>query len=370
MSSNLEESFLKMLTIISSTKHHLFKLFLIGVFSFLQACSGSLELRDPLVEFHQNSILSSKKMMSSDSLFRAGNLILFGDILIVKDDELDFLYKLIDVNKDQFLKKFGKIGPGPCELDPSGVSFRLGPSGDRIGVFEMQTREYQEFQFKQILDSEEDPVCNPFSEKFASDIRLAIKIEENLFLVAPAGQKPYGLFRGNTLVETIGEFPFRDQHEGIDPIIMDLAFQNRLIKHPSRPLILGTSSFSFNMEIFELKNDKNLIIKKSLHYWPPQFEPSNELNQFYASIKEENRFGNVSTAVSENFIYVLYSDEPWKYQFPIKSKRVLVYDWDGNPVKILELNQEVSIIVAHENDDYLIGYVDDGKANLFLFNMK
>ncbi len=99
-----------------SSKRHLFGLFCLGVFIFIQACSGSPEFRDPLVEFHQNINLSSKKLKTSDSLFRAGNLILFQDFLFVHDDDLNFLNKVIDVNKDQVLKRFGKIGQGPCEM--------------------------------------------------------------------------------------------------------------------------------------------------------------------------------------------------------------------------------------------------------------
>lgn len=353
-----------------STKHHLFGLFLLGVLFFIQACSGPPESRDPLVEFNQNISLSSKRFESSDSLFRAGSIILFDDILFVQDEDLNFLFKVIDVNKDLLVRRFGKIGQGPCEMEPLSVASRSGVNGEMIGMFEMQTSEYQEFQIKQILESEEDPSCNSSQGKFGSEIRLAIQVGDNLFLGAGSSERPYALLSGNKIVQTLGQFPFQNQFEGIDPIILDLAYQNRLYKNPNRPLMLSTSSFSFNMDILELENEEKLILKKSLHYWPPEFEPSNEPNQFFAAIKEENKFGNISTSVSNKYIYVLYSDEPWKYQFPIKSKTVLVYDWDGNPIKILELNQEVNIIAAHDNDDYLVGYLDDGKANLFKFDLK
>ncbi len=237
-------------------------------------------------------------------------------------------------------------------------------------MFEMQSKEYQEFPIEQILESEQDPPCNPFQGRFGSEMRWVVQLEENLFVGAGPGLKPYALLSGNKIVQAIGELPFQDQFQGIDPRNLDLAYQNRIIKHPTKPLVLGTSSFSFNMDIFELQDNDTLSLKKSLHFWPPEFEPSTEPNKFFAAMKEENRFGNVSTSVSENFIYVLYSDEPWKFQFPIKSKRVLVYDWDGNPVSILELDQEVNMLAAHENDDYLIGYLDDGQANLFRFDME
>jgi hypothetical protein len=346
---------------------HLFCLFSIGVF-FLESCSPSKDPKDPLLNFQKKVNLTSKRLITSDSLFQAGDILLFEDVLFVKDNELGYAFKVIDIKQDRLLKRFGKVGQGPCELDPSLITYKSGADGKLIGMFELETLEFHEYSVIEILESKDDPACIPILAKIDSEIRLAIKVGETLFVGATSG-KPYALLNGNQVVQSIGEFPFQDQFEGIHPFILELAYQNKLYKHPTKPLILGTSTFSFNMDILELNNEDNLILKKSLHFWPTEFEPSNDPNQFFAAIKAENRFGNVSTTVSENFIYVLYSDVPWEYQFPLKSKRVLVYDWDGNPVKILELDQELSMIAAHEKDEFLIGYVDDGKANLYQFEL-
>jgi hypothetical protein len=349
-------------------KKHLFRFFFIGAL-FFQSCGSSTDPTDPLVSFQDKVNLSSKRLNTSDSLFRAGALLVFDNVLFVYDNELDYIYKLIAIDQDQLLKRFGKVGEGPCELDPALITYKSGADGTLIGMFEMTTREFQEFSVAEILESKDDPICRPFQGKFDSEVRLVCKVGENKFIGASSVGKPYTLLDGNQVVQTIGEFPFQDLFEGIDSRILDLAYQIRLFKHPTKPLVLGTSIFSFNMDILELDNKDNLNIKKILHFWPPEFEPSTDPDQFFAAIKKENRLGNVSTDVSKNFIYVLYSDQPWEYQFPLKSKRVLVYDWDGNPVKILELDQEVSMIAAHENDEFLIGYVDDGKANLFKFDL-
>ncbi len=343
--------------------------FLLSWVIFLNACSSSPKLKDPLLDFEDKENLSSKRLQSSDSLFRVGGLLLFDSILIVKDDELDYLFKVIDIRQDQLIKQFGKIGEGPCELGPSSIISKSGEDGNMIGIFEMQTREFQEFYFDSILESEGDPPCIPFQGNFDYESRVIYKLKGNYFIGTPKGENLYALFLGNKIVQAIGQFPFYDQFKGVDPMNLDMAFQNKLILHPTKPLALGTSVFSFNMDILELKNEDQLTIKKSLHFWPPEFEASTEANKFYAAIKKENRFGNVSTDVSGNFIYVLYSDQPWEYLFPIKSNRVLVYDWDGNPVKILELDQEVSMIAVNEKDEFMVGYVDDGKANLFRFEL-
>ncbi|MFT4858541.1 MAG: hypothetical protein ACI8SN_000457 [Algoriphagus sp.] len=355
--------------VISSnlSKMHIFSLFLIGAF-FLGSCAVSTDPKDPLLDFQDEVNLTSKRLKTSDSLYRAGGILVFDDVLFVYDNEMDYLYKIIAIDQDQLLKRFGKVGQGPCELDPSLITYKSGADGKLIGMFEMGSREFQEYSVKEILESKDDPACIPFQGKIDSEISLAIKVREDIFLGVTNG-KPYALLTGNQVVQTIGEFPFQEQFEGIHPFILELAYQNKLHKHPTKSLFLGTSTFSFNMDILELNNEDNLVLKKSLHFWPTEFEPSNDPNQFFAAIKAENRFGNVSTSVSENYIYVLYSDEPWEYQFPLKSKRVLVYDWEGNPIRILQLDTELSMIAVHEKDEFLIGYVDDGRANLYQFKL-
>ncbi|MBN3581160.1 hypothetical protein JYB64_02105 [Algoriphagus aestuarii] len=351
-----------------SSKQHLIKIFLLSALLF-QSCSQKAEMKDPLIDFMDKENLSSIRLNSSDSLFRAGSLLVFDSMLIAKDDELEYLFKIIDIKQDLIIKQFGKIGEGPCELEPSSIISKSGVDGNMIGIFEMKTREFQEFSLQTILKFDSDSPCIQFKGDFGFESRVITKLKGDHFIGTPNGENLYTLFLGNKVVQSIGEFPFHNQFKGVDPRNLDLAYQYKLIKHPKKALALGTSIFSFNMDILELKNDNQLTIKKNLHFWPPEFESSTEPDKFYASIIKENKFGNVSTDVSESFIYVLYSDQAWEYQFPLKSNRVLVYDWEGKPIKILELDQEVSMIAAHEKDEFLIGYIDDGKANLYQFQM-
>ncbi|SHO61621.1 BF3164 family lipoprotein [Algoriphagus zhangzhouensis] len=343
-------------------------LYLIGGF-LLWSCSDALIVENPLIEFQVKNRLNSIRLHSSDSLFRAGEILLFDKFLFVKDEELEYLFKIIDVDQDRFLKRFGKIGQGPCEMNPFLSIFKSGKNGDMLGVYEMEMREFQEYPIGQILESKDDPDCIPFQGKFDGFIRTAIKLEGDYFLGAGMIEKPFMLISKGKEIQSVGTFPFQEKFEGIAPSTLDMAYQSNFYKHPSKSLVLASSTFSFNMDFLELNEEGQLIINKSLHYWPTEFEDSSGPNMISATIKKENRFGNVFTTVSEDYIYVLYSDEPWEYHYPLKSKRVLVYDWGGNPVKILELDREVSIIAVNEKDRDLIGYVDDGKANLYRFEL-
>jgi hypothetical protein len=124
------------------------------------------------------------------------------------------------------------------------------------------------------------------------------------------------------------------------------------------------------MDVLQLNKNGELELSASRHYWPTLFDPSENSSRISSTILPDAVFGNISTAVSADKIYVLYSDLPWNNEQFQTSKRILVYDWDLNAIEILELDQEVSRIAVHEEDNYLVGYVDDGKANLFRFDLR
>lgn len=340
----------------------------VGLISLI-SCTKRNKIHDPLIDFQDFNEVSSTKLVSSNSLFRVRELLLVDDILLAKDQELDYSYKLIDVTQDRFLKKFGKLGEGPCELGDFASISRSGKIGDKLGVFEFQSGKYQEFLINGLLDSVENPACIPFNGRFDSGIRNISKIRNSVFVGTSFGAKPYVLLKETKAIQSVGEYPFQDQFDKIDPMTLALANQVKLFKHPTKPYILSASYSSFNMDILELDQEEKLRIKKSLHFWPTEFEDNSNGSSFGATIKKDNRFGNISTSVSNNYIYVLFNDKPWEFQFPLKSNQVLVYDWDGNSVKIIELDREISMLAVHQDDDYLIGYLDDGNANLFRFEL-
>ncbi|MFT7204558.1 MAG: hypothetical protein ACI8YP_003047, partial [Algoriphagus sp.] len=80
--------------VISSnlSKMHIFSLFLIGAF-FLGSCAVSTDPKDPLLDFQDEVNLTSKRLKTSDSLYRAGGILVFDDVLFVYDNEMDYLYK-------------------------------------------------------------------------------------------------------------------------------------------------------------------------------------------------------------------------------------------------------------------------------------
>jgi hypothetical protein len=334
------------------------------------ACTQKNSKRDPIAEFQLEESISSYSLQSADSLFKVEDMILFKDVLIVLDLGLDFFYKIVDVNSDQFLKKFGKRGEGPNEFLTLTYINHTSGNLDLIGINESQKQVFKEYLLDSILQAKGDPSPYSITEGFDHMHIAVAKIDSAQFVGYGFFEKPFTQISVNQTINNIGSFPFRDELKNNSSQTLVMAYQSRFYKNPKKPLMLSSSSFSFNMDFLRIDSNEKLVVYKSLRFWPTEFEDESSGGSVSAAIRKENRFGNLSTTVSGEFIYVLYQEKPWEYEFPQKSNRILVYDWEGNAVKILNLDKELNYIAVHEDDQYLIGYVDDGKANLYRFDLK
>lgn len=349
-------------------KQNIFKI--LTLVTLFGSCTSEEEVKDPIIDFTKTVNLTSKRLQSSDSLFRAETMMLIHDYLIVHDNEIDYVYKIIDIDKDLYIKKFGKLGEAPNELILPVFINRVGKEGNRVGLNETSKQSFHEYSIDSIINSIDDSDRLLTTEKFDyGHIRVA-NLDSNLFVGYGFYENPFTLISGNKIIENAGSFPFREQMKKFSPQTLVMAYQPRLFKNPKKPLMLSSTTFSFNLDLLKVGENGKLEIYESLHFWPTDFEDEFSGNEAIAAIKKENRFGNISTTVSEKYIYVLYTDKPWEFVLPQKSNRILVYDWEGNSIRILKLDQEVNLIAAHEDDNYLIGYLDDGKANLFRFDLE
>ncbi|WP_288370619.1 BF3164 family lipoprotein [uncultured Algoriphagus sp.] len=328
-------------------------------------------MSDPLKEFDRSRKLNATPLSSADSLFRALNMYLVEDKLLINDDGLDYIYRLIDPVEDRYLGKFGRSGQGPCELSASVFLNRYGSEGENMGIYDASQIRFQSFPVSSLEDPTETADCEPYLFPINGLLRQFVKLDSIRFLASSLdGGQPYNLYLGAENVQSLGAYPFQDDFPAVQAMNLALAYQFDFFKNPKNPKTLSTSPFSFNMDVLELNKNGNLELSASRHYWPTLFDPSENSSSISSTILPDAVFGNISTAVSEDKIYVLYNDLPWNNDLFQTSSRILVYDWELNPIEILELDQALSRIAVHEDDNYLVGYVDDGKANLFRFDLR
>lgn len=85
----------------------------------------------------------------------------------------------------------------------------------------------------------------------------------------------------------------------------------------------------------------------------------------------ENRMGYWDIDVTEEYIYTLYSGRERTDPNQSTGNKVFVFDWEGNPIKQLNLDVEVSRIAVDQNNEtlYAVANDDNNEALIVSFSL-
>lgn len=330
------------------------RIFLFSVFVFLASCNS---------QSNDNEILKSKKLKVSDSILFPTEFVLFDNLLIISDYGDTDYFKLIDVKSDKVVKQFGRLGDGPCELKPNSILQKVNDS--TLGVFDRQNFTYLEFP----LDNADSIFCHNETKKFDFNIQKLIKLDSEIYLGVGLYDGRYILTNSsNYSIDSVFiEYPFNNDL----PISFEekaMLFQGNFTNNLDKSRIAFATRSSPVLDILSFEDNKIQLIKRIQGSNLPVFASENSGTMIGATLDNSNVWGFLSITSSDSYLYVLYSGKRTDEEYQI-SDVVMVYDWDGNLIKRITLDQEVSEIVVDGNDNYLIGYLDDGKSNLFQFNL-
>ena len=326
----------------------------------LSGCTGSeRQSVDGLYGFSQKTALSSERLTSSTQINKASSLHLFGDYLFVYDWGQDYQYKVIDVLGDRLIGKFAKNGEGPCEVGmPTSLNW-LNKDKNLIGLNDRRRFKMQHFDLNN-LSKPGDDNCQELPIKLDMNFQKVVQIDSMAFV-------GYGLFQGRYALQLMGKdgvvestvgFPQGEDNQGIDYQVLAMAYQGDLLKHPTERKIVSTSTDSFSIDIVELTSEKEVKLIKRIQHWAPEFNGTSG-EMIAADMVPGNRFGSIGAAVSNDFIYILFSGKSNLDETAFQSDQVFVYDWEGNTIEVLSLDHTVSSIAVDEADRMLIGFLDE-----------
>lgn len=347
-------------------KHIYSKLYIFTLFLLALGCSSKHEDAKEFYGFNKFQSLNGKRLELGDNIKQAFDLFIIGELLIVSDPNETYHFTLIDLAEEKKAGEFGKMGDGPCELAFPAYLQLSGNGSKVIGVLNKQKFIYQEFD----LSSQNLDTCINVSSKFSFNYQKIIKAQEGVYVGTGLFQNRFAITRAGESGPSLffGEYPFRDDLAEFDHNILAMAYQGDLLIKPSGGKFVSTSRSSFNFDIVKIGADGSFEIETENRFWVPSFT-GNTGSFISAVMTSENKYGCLSTSVSDDFIYILFSGKTKKENGNL-SKTVLVYDWEGKPVKVLELDQDLELISVSQDDKTLIGYVDDGQANLYKYNLK
>lgn len=311
--------------------------YLVVIFElFLISCGKSRDEEIKIDGFETYEKLSGSRLKSSDQIMRVNLMDQIGDFLYAVDPDSTHVISIIDIEEDRLVKRFGRIGQGPCEMDRIVSVMRVPKNPNRVGFYCFRRFTYFEFDKDHVLGENirEDAPCELQIRNFDQDFNKVINVGGNKFLGMGYFDKKYALTDNDSPKSSryFLDYHFQDQfvqeHKNRS---LSMAAQGDLVLKPDGSrTIFGARNF-IGFDILSVSENGDISLIKRLEHTPPIFSMEGNEQNFSVDFSEENVFGYKKTVANDQFIYALFSGKKNKRYHP--SNLVLVYDWDGNPVK-------------------------------------
>ncbi|TRT95357.1 MAG: hypothetical protein EWV61_22415 [Microcystis aeruginosa Ma_AC_P_19900807_S300] len=160
--------------------------------------------------------------------------------------------------------------------------------------------------------------------------------------------KEYGHYEN--VPDDIPFFSWKSAHEGF------------VYTNPSQSKAIIACRYTDQIEIFNLDDSTSKIIQGPENY-KPEFTPIKVLGGDISARTSKTRTAFASGFVTEKHIYLLYSGKLSNEKNTYQTKYIFVYDWKGNPIKKITLDNEVSSIAITNNEKTIYAF-DASSGNI------
>jgi hypothetical protein len=313
------------------------------------ACKKNTKDSPKELFFNEENLVEIKCYFNADSLGLIETLLCNDSSLIVFDYHSGNSFTIFDLKSEKYIGRFGEIGQGPGEI-PLGCYGCLNYNDFIINYdFTGLIAKYpidslrSNIRFRPLKLSKYDIIDAHFSR--------VIPINDSLFLGAGTYQSnfQFALFNKKSEIIDFNVEIFNASNKIFNIFHKYLSNQGIFKKHPTQNKFVYAVNYSSNIDFVEVVNDKIQMIK-SIRLRNPKITPLQD-GKFNRIIpNNDNSIGYIDIATSDNYVYTLYTDkkiigENGKNN-SFSSNIVLVFDWDGNPVKILYLKHEAYFITV------------------------
>jgi hypothetical protein len=321
----------------------MFKKYYILCLLFLTGCSGYRE-KDPLACFKSEPVRLVPTIIPTDVLYGGAVALMEDTILAINTRKEDTLLTLINVLNGKTLKRMIRKGNGPGEM----IMLRFCKQTDNKQLwFHDPNSEKLHFIDHQVITTD---TCYK-TATFQQNSQRLLKID-TCFISSGVFVKNYRfqIFDSNgKTINSCLNYQKPEKYPNMPDQVYSTGFQGLYTIHPDNDKFAFATIFSGSIQIFDFVN--NVIQPKvDLFFWDPVMEERNGVCVF--SLQSKSGFNGIDS--DQQFIYTLYSGKILAEQDDTCS-HLLVFDWNGNPVKRYLLDTPLSGFCINSQGTKLYG---------------
>lgn len=250
------------------------------------------------------------------------------------------------------------LGRGPGE----GIGiWASGICSDRLWAFDFTTKKILTVNKKEILL---DSFSSSFNEyTFKTRYYRLDFINSSSFYTVSNQLSTYKVqeidFISGNLIKEFGEFGNIPSDMPLD-LCKDV-YTSYIYSNPSKKKLVVPYRFTDVVEIYDLKTETSIAIQG-----PENFDVDFNFGEdkdygFFMLATDKTKKAFVNGAVTNEYIYLIYSGHFDEEERGSYGKYIFVYDWEGNPIKKIELDCYIySLAVSEDNKTIYSQNVDTG----------
>jgi hypothetical protein len=323
----------------------MFKKYYILCLLFLMGCSGHQE-KDPLTCFKSEPVRLVPTIIPTDEPILYGGLVALMEdtILAIKTLKEDTLLTIINVLNGKTLKRMIRRGNGPGEMIM--LKFCEQTNKNQLWIYDPNSDKVHFIDHQVIMT---DTLYKTAS--FQHEIDYLFKID-TCFISSGISVKNYRFqifdSKGNT-INTCLNYQKAEKYKNLPDHVYSTGFQGPYTIHPDNNKFAFATVMSGSIQIFDFVN--NVIQPKvDLFFWDPMLEERNGV----CLIDYQTKRGFDGIDSNQQFIYTLYSNK--MLADPDRTcSHLLVFDWNGNPIKRYLLDTPVSAFCINSQGTKLYG---------------
>ena len=368
------------------------KIFIVILLSILLACNNSEDV--PIVDLFKTTQPIIHKIFDVQNglpeFLAPFHLEITGNTMTIRNLFMsEKMFTTIDIATGRVIKNWGEKGQGPNEFQGL-IDIYYNYSETGLNIWDSRTLKLY-FCSNSNLESDsvyfqEIPITMGGLERkdFFVVMRTAVQIDTSLFFVlAGNGNKIFTLLDTNSSEKKeIGDYPSEDNlnNKGSDlhTFHRNMAYQGRIRYNKSLKKLVYASRYS---EMFEIYNVDGTNVKLAMGNYStiPKYKeivsPSLGRSVVYEDIKN-GKGRNLWLTVSEKNIFILYQDYSKKEAIDVDgtvkeiADMVLVFDWDGKPIKAYTLDCFIQTISYDKTTNRLYAIHHNPYPEIIYFDLE
>jgi len=148
-----------------------------------------------------------------------------------------------------------------------------------------------------------------------------------------------------------------------------MSYESFMLLRPDKQKLILAGRYTDQFELLDLVNGAYKKVRGPVGF-APQLSPfEDNTGNTVATPDNETLYGFLKGHATKQFFYLLFSGDPVKSARRFYGNKILVFDWDGNPVKQIRLKRDI-VNFTVSSDDKMLYTLNEGTKVVSVVELK